>query len=244
VLIIPAIDIRDGKCVRLYQGDFNRETVFSDDPVSMAERWSDRGATTLHVVDLDGAKQGFPKNLGLVESIIRATGAIVHFGGGLRTRSDIERAFNAGVAKVNIGTALVSDPDFLEWVVAEHGRKVLAALDCRDGMVVSRAWLNDTGISAAETAARLMAAGISDFVYTDVSRDGTMSGPDVAGIVKLLDSGAGVIASGGVSRLEDIAGLSALAKRGIKGIIIGRALYAASFTLTEAMAAARSLTLR
>ncbi|MEX0974418.1 MAG: HisA/HisF-related TIM barrel protein, partial [Bacillota bacterium] len=231
MLIIPAIDLRGGKCVRLYRGDFNRETVFSDDPVATAQGWVDQGATTLHVIDLDGAKQGVPQNLGTVQNIVHRTGARVHLGGGLRTRADVERAFDAGAVKVNVGTALLGDPGLLYWLVEEHREHVLAALDCRDGMVLARAWQHDTGVPLIEAANRLIAAGLTEFVYTDVFRDGTLSGPDLQGISRLLDVGAKVIASGGVSRLEDVAALTALEGRGLQAIIIGRALYAGALTL-------------
>ena len=238
MLVIPAIDMRGGKCVRLYEGDFRRETVYSDDPIAVAERWCEQGASVLHVIDLDGARLGSPQNLGAVESIVRRTGAAVQYGGGLRTEADVECAFRAGVKRVIMGTALMRSPALLEGLVRRYGPGVLAALDCRAGVVLDRGWTGATGVSLLDAAGYLLARGLSEFVYTDASRDGTLKGPDLDGVRALLKTGAGVIASGGVSRLGDIAALAELETDGLRGVIVGKALYLGIFSLGEATAVA------
>jgi len=235
MLIIPAIDIRGGRCVRLMQGDFGRETTFSTDPVAVAVRWKGLGAEMLHVVDLDGAKEGRPANLPLARDIARATGLPVQLGGGLRTREAVEDAFEAGAERVVLGTAAVKDVGLVASLVEKHGDRVVVGIDCRRGQVMAEGWQSRLQTSAAELTARLKDVGVSNFIYTDVERDGMLNGPDLAGIGTLLGLGVKVIASGGISSLDDIRKLRTLEKRGLNGAIIGRAIYDGTVDLRAAI---------
>jgi phosphoribosylformimino-5-aminoimidazole carboxamide ribotide isomerase len=240
VLVIPAIDIKGGRCVRLYRGEMDKETIYFDDPVDAARRWVDEGAEMLHVVDLDGAIAGRPVHLDLVKSVCETFGVAVEFGGGLRSAEAVEAAFAAGVARVVIGTNAFLRPDFLRAAADRFEGKVVVGIDARDGRVAIKGWEEGTGMDAVELARRCEKDGASRIIYTDINRDGTASGPNidetrrVARAVKIP-----VIASGGVSSLDDLRRLGGLAKEGIEGIVVGRALYSGAFSLKEAMAAAR-----
>ena len=239
MLIIPAIDIRGGKCVRLYQGDFDKETVYSDDPCAVAEMWVEQGAEILHVVDLDGAREGSPQNLSLVQKIVGRTGARVQIGGGLRTEADVGRAFQAGAARVVLGTALLANATLADTLVRKYDAGlIVASLDSRNGRVMTCGWTDRTCVDAVDAARRLMASGLCEFVYTDVGRDGTLRGPDLGGLERFLDLGPKVLASGGVSCVEDIVSLRNLERRGLRGVIVGKALYVGRFSLAEAIAVA------
>lgn len=236
--IYPAIDIRGGKCVRLVQGDYNRETVYNDDPVDVAKLWEEQGASWIHLVDLDGAKAGAPVNDTLIGDIARAVNVPVQVGGGLRNLTHVERLIDLGVARVILGTAAIEDRDFVRRALDRYGDKVAIGLDARNGFVVTRGWLETSEVKAEELAVELAAQGASTFIFTDISRDGMMEGPNVEAIVSLARvSGKSVIASGGVSRLDDLRRLADHRADGVAGAIVGKALYTESINLTEAIRA-------
>ncbi|MDF2924836.1 MAG: hisA [Paenibacillaceae bacterium] len=233
--LYPAIDIRGGKCVRLVQGDYNQETVYNDNPVEAARAWAEQGGKWVHLVDLDGAKAGHPVNHELIGQIARSLNVPVQTGGGLRTVDDVERLLDLGVSRVIIGTAAIEDRPFVERVLKEHGDKVAIGIDARDGYVATRGWLKTSQVKAEELAVQLGSLGAKTFIFTDISRDGMMQGPNVEAIVRLAQvSGQAVIASGGVSRYEDLDRLAAHAADGVSGAIIGKALYTRSIDLAEA----------
>jgi len=236
--IYPAIDIRGGRCVRLTQGDYGRETVYYDDPVEAALEWVRQGATWLHVVDLDGAKEGRPVHAELIARIAAEAGVPVQAGGGVRTEADIERMLKGGVARVVLGTKAIEDPDLVRRAVSSYGDRVAVGLDARDGNVAVRGWLETTGARAEDVAKELADCGVAVFVVTDIGRDGTMKGPNVEAAVRVARaSGRPVVASGGVADLADLIRLKERERDGVVGVIVGKALYAGAFTLREALAA-------
>lgn len=235
-IIYPAIDIRGGKCVRLFQGDYAQETVYADSPVEMAKRWVEQGAAWVHLVDLDGAKEGKPANAELIKEIAKAVSVPVQVGGGIRTEEQIADYLDAGVARVIVGTAAIEDEPFTKRILQAYGDKIAIGLDCRNGLVATRGWLTTTDVQATELAKRLVSYGAETFIYTDIARDGTMTGPNVEEIAGLaVATGKSVIASGGVSKLDDLLALSAHAADGVSGAIVGKALYTDAFTLDEAL---------
>ena len=234
--IYPAIDIRGGRCVRLVQGDYGQETVYDESPLDVARRWEREGASWIHLVDLDGAKAGHPVNDRLVGEIARTVGVPVQVGGGLRTRADVERLLEAGVARVILGTAAIEDRAFVEDVLSRHGGHVAIGIDARDGYVATRGWLETSEVQAEALACQLAEVGGKTFIFTDISRDGMMRGPNVEAITALARAcGQQVIASGGVSSMADVETLAAQAKDGVSGAIIGKALYTGSVRLEEAV---------
>ena len=236
--IIPAIDIRGGRCVRLHQGRYDRETIFDADPVDAAQRWVDAGATRLHVVDLDGARDGDPVNLPHVRRIARL-GPPVQCGGGIRDAERAARLLDAGVDRVILGTAAVQSTAFVEQLCQAHPGAVVVSLDARDGRLATDGWTQTTALLAIDLARQLEALGVARFVYTDISRDGTMTEPNVAALRELIDAlSLPVIASGGVATVDHIA---PLASAGAEAAIIGRALYDGGLTLQAAMDAARAV---
>lgn len=236
--IYPAIDIRGGKCVRLIQGDYNRETVYNDNPLEVAREWERLGGTFIHLVDLDGAKAGHPVNDDIIRSIASAVQVPVQVGGGLRTRADVDRVLSLGVSRVILGTAAIEDRAFTEEVLGTYGDKITIGLDARNGYVATRGWLETSEVKAEELARELAAKGAETFIFTDISRDGMMQGPNVEAILSLAkSSGRQVIASGGVSTMDDLLKLSSHAKEGIGGAIVGKALYTGSIQLDEAIRA-------
>ena len=231
--IIPAIDIRGGRCVRLYQGDYDRETVFSDDPVEVARRWQDEGATRLHVVDLDGAREGSPVNAELVGRIVAAVRVPVQVGGGIREMPAIRRYLDAGVDRVVLGTAAVKDRALLSEALAEHGQRIVVSVDARAGQVAVQGWKQETQLAAADLMAELARLGVSRFIYTDAARDGTLEGPNLRAIEGLLARvSVPLIYAGGVSAVDDLVGLASL---GLEGAIVGKALYTGHVVLREAL---------
>ncbi len=235
--ILPAIDLRGGWCVRLRQGRFDDETVFDDDPVAVARRFEDAGAAWLHMVDLDGARSGAPVHLDTVRAVAEAVGLRIELGGGIRTREAAEAALEAGLDRVIVGTRAVRDPDgFADLVRALPGRVALG-LDARGGKVAVDGWAAETAVDAADLADRVRELPLAAIVYTDIRRDGMMTGPDIEATRALASRAAcPVIASGGVTTVEDVA---ALREAGIPGAIIGRALYEGTLTLEAALKAAR-----
>ena len=238
--VIPAIDIRGGRCVRLVQGDYARETVFADDPAEAARRWRDAGAKRLHVVDLDGAREGRPVNWEAATRVVAAVDVPVELGGGLRDLGTVQRYLEAGVERVVLGTAAVKDMGLLTVALELFPGRIAVGVDARDGIVVTEGWLKGSGISAAELVRRLAALGAPRVIYTDTLRDGTLTEPNLAALEALLDdiraSGGDtrVIYSGGVSSLDHI---RRLAETGVEGVIVGRALYSGDIDLREALAA-------
>ncbi len=241
--IIPAIDIRAGRCVRLEQGDYARETVYSDGPAAVARRWQDAGAQRLHVVDLDGARDGRPGNQDAVRAILAVVTIPVQLGGGIRDIAGIEQWLATGVDRVFLGTAAVADQTTLLNAVTLFRQRVAVAVDARDGIVRTAGWTESSGVLVGDLIPQLSEIGVSRILYTDISRDGTLSGPNFAALAQLLDQVAGlpaslaVIASGGVSTLEH---LRALSDTGVEGAIVGKALYTGAIDLAEALADAAS----
>ena len=240
MLIFPAIDIRGGKCVRLTEGDFARETVFADDPAEMARRWADEGAQYLHVVDLDGALRGAPVNLDAVSRILAAVDIPVQLGGGLRDRRGVEAALASGVSRVILGSAAVKNPALVAELCAEYGEKIVVGIDARGGVVSVEGWSESGGVGAAALARQMAQAGVRRVIYTDISRDGTLGGVNAAATAQLArESGLRVIASGGVAGLADIRAVKAVEADGVEGVIAGKALYTGALSLPAALAVAK-----
>lgn len=238
MILYPAIDIRDGRAVRLVQGDYDRETAYDDDPVEAALRWVEEGAEWLHVVDLDGAREGAPANLSHVRRIVASVDAQIQLGGGLRDSKKVEEAISAGVERVVLGTAAARDPDVAEAIAAAHGDRVVAALDARGGEVASEGWTEGSGIKPAELAQTLSQRGIQRFIYTPVEVDGMMEGPDLDSLREVAAATEGeLIYSGGVGSLDHLKALADLELKNLGGVIVGRALYERRFTVAEGQAA-------
>jgi len=231
--IIPAIDLRGGKCVRLYQGDYEKETVFSDDPVSVALRWQSEGAKRLHLVDLDGAARGELCNLDAIERIAAAVEIPVQVGGGVRSLETIEQLLDLGVGRAILGTVAVEDPGLVEEACQRLGEQIIIGIDARGGRVATRGWLEQSTITAGELAARMVGLGARRFIYTDISRDGTLTSPNFEAVAELLSQvSVPVIAAGGISSVEHLTRLAAL---GVEGAIVGRAIYTGDVKLAEAI---------
>lgn len=235
--LYPAIDLRGGRAVRLRQGDFDQTTVFNEDPVAQARQFAEAGATCLHVVDLDGALDGHPVHAALVASIAAAFPGTVHMGGGLRSRPAIETALATGVDRVVVGTAVLSDPELLRWAIDRLGDGLVVALDARQGKVATHGWTQVSDRDAWEVAQELVSTGVRHLLYTDISRDGTLGGPNTQALRRLAEAAPplNLIASGGVSSLDDLARLRDLGVPSLTGVIVGRALYEDRFTVTEAL---------
>ena len=238
MLIFPAIDMYGGKAVRLYRGDYEQMTVYSDDPVSVARDFVLAGAEQIHMVDLEGARDGDMPNLGTEREIYKATGAFIELGGGIRSLDALARVFDAGVSRAILGTAAVSDPAFLEAAVAKYGNKIAAGCDLRDGVVAVKGWLENSGVTADEFFSRMTALGIDTIICTDIARDGAMRGANAAlyGEIMAAHPGIKLVASGGVSGMEDIGRLRAL---NLYGAIVGKAYYTGAIDLKKAVEAAK-----
>ncbi|TVX88028.1 1-(5-phosphoribosyl)-5-[(5-phosphoribosylamino)methylideneamino]imidazole-4-carboxamide isomerase [Paenibacillus agilis] len=234
--IYPAIDIRGGKCVRLVQGDYGQETVYNEHPAEVALKWKAEGASWIHLVDLDGAKEGKPINDAVIGEIAQSVDIPVQVGGGLRTEADVERLLELGVRRVILGTAAIEDRVFVQNVLKRYGSQIAIGLDARNGYVATRGWLETSNVRAVDLAQELAGEGAETFIFTDISRDGMMQGPNVEAIVELArTSGQQVIASGGVSSLADVEALAAFANEGVSGAIIGKALYTGAVDLSQAL---------
>jgi len=239
--LIPAIDIRGGKCVRLLQGDYDRETVFGEDPVEMARRWEGEGATRLHVVDLDAAKSGEPVNLEIVRRIAAALSIPVQMGGGVRSREAVLRTLDAGVQRAIIGTAAAADPETARALFGEFGERLILGVDAKDGKVAVAGWRETTSWDVVELAREMAAAGARRLIYTDIATDGMGTGPSLESTRRLADAlEIPVIASGGVGTLEHVLQVSQLAAAGVEGVIVGKAIYTGAVRVPEALAALRS----
>ena len=238
MLLIPAIDLKNGQCVRLRQGKMDDVTVFSDDPVAVAKRWADEGAQRLHVVDLDGAIKGHPINIKVVEKIVSAVKIPVQIGGGIRDEDTVQRLLNAGAQYVIVGTKAVTAPHFLHDLCLEYPRHIIVSIDARDGRVALNGWAKVTGHDAIETAQHCERDGAEAIVYTDIACDGMMNGFNVEATRNLARSvKTAVYASGGISSLNDLTALKEIEGDGVAGCIIGRALYEGSLTLKDALKA-------
>jgi phosphoribosylformimino-5-aminoimidazole carboxamide ribotide isomerase len=234
--LIPAIDIRDGRCVRLHQGDYALETVFEADPVAIARRWAGQGASRIHVVDLDGARDGRQANAELVGAIAAAVPCPVQTGGGIRDLDTLRATLEGGVQRAVLGTAAVKDPDLLREAIAFAGERLIVSVDARDGKVRTEGWVEATDLDARAWIDELARLGVVRIVYTDIARDGAMGGPNIEAYESLArETKVAVIAAGGVTTLEDLRRLAAC---GIEGAIVGRALYTGDIALPAGIEAA------
>lgn len=240
MIIFPAIDIRGGKCVRLEEGRFDRETVFAENPADAARRWVEAGSKWLHIVDLDGARAGKPVNLKVVEEIARAFDVQIQLGGGIRTAANVCEVLAAGVQRVILGSVAVKSPELVRQVCADYGERIVIGIDARGGEVAVEGWEKSGLVQVEELALRMKEAGASRIIYTDISRDGMLTGVNVAATLQLADkSGLKIIASGGVRGMEDIQALQPLTEHGVEGVIIGKALYTGVISLKDALRVAQ-----
>ena len=241
MIILPAIDLQSGRCVRLRQGRAEDATIYSDDPAAMARQWLEQGAQALHVVDLDGAFAGVPQHLPVIAQIVAAMGAVpVELGGGLRTDGDVSRALAAGVARVIIGTRALADPAALQRLVLAHGDRIAVGIDARNGLVQVKGWVETTGTRATDLAHRAAELGVATIIYTDTATDGMLAGTNVAAMDEMCRTvpSCQVIASGGVSAPEHVRELVQLNHPNLRGAIVGKSLYDGRTTLAELQAAA------
>jgi phosphoribosylformimino-5-aminoimidazole carboxamide ribotide isomerase len=235
--IIPAIDLKNGKCVRLFQGDYSQETVFSEDPVAMAVKWQSLGARRLHVIDLDGAASGYPENINVVQSIVKSINIPVQLGGGIRDRKTAERLWDLGVQRLILGSIAIEDPELVKDLCRENAEGVIVGIDARDGYVAIHGWLDDTRIEAINLAKRVKKMGARRILYTDIKRDGTLTEPGYDAIGKLIKTvKIAVVAAGGISR---IAHLQKLAELGVDAAVVGRAIYTGDIDLKEALSSVK-----
>lgn len=231
--IYPAIDIKDGQCVRLFKGQFSDVTVYGDSPAEMAKKWESLGGEYIHVVDLDGALKGHGVNAEKIKEICNSVNVPVQTGGGIRTMEDIEAKLECGIDRVIIGTKAVADSDFVKRAVDKYGQKIVIGIDAKDGMVAIEGWEKTSDFTAVEFAKKMVSIGVQTIVYTDIATDGTLAGPNVdamAEMTKAVD--ADIIASGGIGSLEHI---KSLVPTGVEGVIVGKALYTGKVDLTEAV---------
>ena len=236
MLIIPAIDLKGGRCVRLRQGKAGREEIFSTEPVKVAKTWEDRGAKLLHLVDLDGAFKGKLQNLSLIKAIVKSVKIPIQLGGGLRNSREISRVFKAGINRVILGTRAFESPDWVKDLSGKYGWRILIAIDNADGKLAVRGWRKKTKIDIIDFIGEMKKSGISNFIFTDIKRDGMMTGPNIKTIKEVLSKvRVKLIASGGISSKEDLRQLKKLEKKGLVGVIIGRALYTGAVRLEEAI---------
>ena len=242
MLIIPAIDIRGGKCVRLVKGDFQAETVFSDNPAAMAQKWQSQGARFLHLVDLDGALAGAPQNLATVKSILDAVKIPVELGGGIRDLATIEKILALGVSRVILGSVAVRNPDLVATACSKYDDKIIVGIDAKDGIVAVDGWGVSGDVKADVLAQKMAAVGVKTIIYTDISRDGTLAGINVeATAARAKSSGLNIIASGGAKSLEDIRALKQHETDGIVGVVLGKSLYTGTLDLPQALAVAEGV---
>ena len=235
MIIFPAIDIRGGKAVRLYKGDFSQETVFGD-PVEMASRWEAAGGQFLHLVDLDGARAGKSINLDVVKKIIEKVDIPVELGGGIRTLENIQQVLAMGVKRVILGSVAAKNPELVKEACIQYKDRIVVGIDAKDGIVAVDGWEASGNVQAVVLAREMAQAGVERIIYTDISRDGTMEGVNVKSTAELArDSGVKIIASGGVKSIDDIKALLPYAKDGIEGVIVGKSIYSGTLDLSEAV---------
>lgn len=232
--VIPAIDLRNGRCVQLTQGDYNRESIFSDDPIAVAERWVDSGARRIHVVDLDGARDGVRANADVVERLVRGAGVPLQVGGGIRTAGDAAGLIDIGVDRVIFGTAAVEAPEEVESAVATLGAEhVVVGLDARDGVIATRGWLEDSGLGALDLVRDMAARGVIRYLHTDIGRDGTLTGPNLDAIEDILSNvRISLVAAGGFAQLSHLA---QVAEIGVEAAVIGTAIYTGAIDFEDAV---------
>ncbi|MEA5452708.1 1-(5-phosphoribosyl)-5-[(5-phosphoribosylamino)methylideneamino]imidazole-4-carboxamide isomerase [Leptolyngbya sp. CCNP1308] len=236
--VIPAIDLIEGRCVRLYQGDYAQTEVFNDNPVEVARQWVDQGATRLHLVDLDGAKSGKPENWQAIAAIAKAVDIPIEVGGGLRDRARVTDLFSIGVRYAILGTAAIENPELVNDLAGEFPGQVIVGIDARDGKVATRGWLETSEVEAIALAQQMEQRGAAAVIYTDIQRDGTLQGPNIPAMRAMAEAvSMPVIASGGVGALRDLLSLLALESQGVTGVIVGRALYTGDVSLKEAVRA-------
>ena len=237
--VIPAIDIKASKCVRLYQGDYNQETVFSEDPVAVALDWQAQGACRLHLVDLDGAASGEVRNMATIEAIVKQVGLSVQLGGGVRDETTVGMLLRVGIDRVILGTVAVEQPELVKRLCRKFGEAIVVGIDARDGRVATHGWKRGTEVTVLELAQSMADFGVNRLIYTDIKRDGTLTEPNFAGVAELVDGvGAAVIAAGGISALSHLKKLKEL---GVEGAIVGKALYTGDIILREALAIGRDV---
>ncbi len=234
--VIPAIDLKGGKCVRLYQGKADRETVYYENPLEVALMWERKGARRLHMVDLDGAFQGSPQNKAVIKEISSALEIPIQLGGGIRNEETVSELLSLGISRVIIGTAAVDNPGLIKRLVKTYGDSIMVGVDAQDGLVAVKGWVESSTLRALDLVREMEQVGVKEVVYTDISRDGTLQGPNFDSTREIAENtGLNIIASGGVSSLEDIKKARELEGIGISGIIVGQALYTGKFTLEEAL---------
>lgn len=236
--VIPAIDLLEGRCVRLYQGDYERSQVFDNNPAHVAKLWVDQGATQLHIVDLDGAKTGSLVNRQAIEAILQAVQVPVQVGGGLRDKSAVSQLLDMGVERVILGTVAVEQPQLVEQLCQEFPGQIIVGIDARNGKVATRGWLETSEVTAIDLAKQMQHLGTAAIIYTDIHRDGTLSGPNLEALRELANAvSIPIIASGGVSSITDLLSLLALEPMGVSGVIVGRAIYTGDVSLKSAIQA-------
>lgn len=237
MLIIPAIDLKEGKCVRLEQGLMDKATVYSDDPATTAKHWEAQGAELLHVVDLDGAFAGVPRNLDAIKAIRAAVKMAIEVGGGIRDMATIRSLVSIGIDRIILGTAAIENPSFVQEACREFPGTIVAGIDAKDGMVAIKGWAEVTKVKAVDLAKKMEHYGIIAVIYTDIKRDGMLSGPNIEATRALAEAlDIPVIASGGVSSLKDIQALWNISRSGVEGVVVGKALYSGSLDLKKALA--------
>ena len=240
MIVIPAIDLKEGKCVRLEQGLMDKDTVFNDNPAAQARAWQDQGAEMLHIVDLDGAFAGKPKNRAAIEAIVKAITIPSQLGGGIRDIETIEAYLSLGLSRVIIGTAAQRNPELVREACAKFPGRIVVGIDAKDGMVAVQGWAEVTDITAVDLARKFENWGVAAIIYTDISRDGMMQGPNMEATRALAEAiSIPVIASGGVSSIKDIENLMAIETSGVTGVITGKAVYTGAIKLAEAVALTR-----
>jgi len=233
--IYPAIDLRGGQCVRLFQGDYGQETVYGD-PVKIAKQWQESGATWLHLVDLDGAKAGSPVQIDVIKAIVQGINIPVQVGGGIRSLATIGSYFDIGVKRLILGTAAIENQELLEQALELNPKGIAVGMDARNGYVATRGWLETSRISVIDLGKKLVGMGVERFIFTDISKDGTLTGPNVEATRNLAkETGVEVIASGGVSQIEDLLNLKSYEQEGIGGAIVGKALYTGNISFENAL---------
>jgi len=236
MLIIPAIDLKEGKCVRLQQGLMDKATVYGEDPGAMAGHWQDQGAELLHVVDLNGAFAGVPKNLDAIKAIRKAVTMSIEVGGGIRDLATIETLVSIGIERIILGTAAIENPQFVQEACAKFPGRIIVGIDAKDGLVAIKGWAEVTTVKAVDLALRMQDHGVIAIIYTDIKRDGMLSGPNVEATRELAKAlHIPVIASGGVHTMKDIENLMAVRHAGVTGVITGKAIYSGSLDLKEAI---------
>jgi phosphoribosylformimino-5-aminoimidazole carboxamide ribotide isomerase len=232
--IIPAIDVREGRCVRLYQGNYNQQITYEEKPVEAALKWRSMGARWLHIIDLDGAAAGKPQNVASVEEVVKKSSLLIEFGGGVRQEGIVEQLLSNGVRRIILGTLAIENPELVKKLCSRFGEAIMVSLDARDGKVSVHGWQRDTIVDVLQLGREMVSVGVRRFVFTDIKRDGTLTEPNFGMVKKLLrEVNIPVIAAGGISKLEHLRKLKEL---GVEGAIIGKALYTGDIDLNEAMA--------